>query len=633
MELTAEQQAIVAHDRGPALVFAVAGAGKTTAMVRRIERLVREGVFPARQVLATTFGRAAKADIARALSAFPHCRDVQVLTLHQVGYRLVRSASRRGASWLQGSEANENESADRLVLQRALGLARSRQVDYRGELDGLDLDDFLSYVGACKGNLAYANLEAARLPDEALAVATQAVAPPALPWYLDLYRIFEEVRVRDGFLTFDDMLLSGWEALVRYPEVLREAQAQYRCVLVDEFQDVNLAQAEILHLITAPGRDYMAIGDDDQTIYEWRGASPRFILGFERRYAARKYLMTDNFRCRAPQVALANRVIRNNRQREPKQLGLTRGFEGLTQVHVADGPMTLAAGVVNCIQEALDSGHRAPEVAVLVRQYAQTPFIERFLADRGIRYQVVGSQPFYARQENATLLAYVRLALLDAQVLAGTPLTDAQVARFVPWWNAIANRPVRYLTADARREISRGVTAGGLRLARALVSFEGANDRLSRSLLELAEILNWLGSVLDRPASLILGELERKLGYADFLRRSSGFAETGEGRAQSVLALVQFAGSGRSLRDFLRDLDGLVASHPARGEEDPEAVRILTVHRAKGLEWPVVIVPGVNEGNFPMAGSENVEEERRLLYVAITRAREVLHLHARSDEP
>ena len=631
MELTAEQQAIVQHGRGPALVFAVAGAGKTTTMVRRIERLVSEKTFSASNILATTFGRAAREDILRALTPYPHCARVNVLTLHQVGLRLVRSAQREGAPWLQGG-GQENENVERLLLARTLALARARDVDYRTELEGLDWDDFLSYVSACKGNLAFADLAKAALP-EAARVASQAQAPVNLPWYLDLYRLFEEARARDGFLTFDDMLLSGWEALVRSPRVLGEAQALYRCVLVDEFQDVNLAQAEILDAITAPTRDYMAIGDDDQTIYEWRGASPRFILGFAERYAATKYLITDNFRCQAQQLTLANRVIRQNSRREFKQLSLTRGFDGLTQVHLDDGPMTMGASVVKNIRDALDAGRPPAGIAVLVRLYAQTPYIERFLVEGGIKYRLIGARPFYARAENSQLLAYVRLALLDAQTQAGAPLSDPQAAAFGQLWPSIANRPLRYLTTEVQREVAAGVTVKGLRLARSLVVCVSAPKHAQRSLAELSELIDWLANVLDRPAALILGELERKLGFCTFLRQSSGFHETGEGRAQNVLALVQFAGSNRSLRQFMLDLDVMSAARASEDLEHDDAVNLLSIHRAKGLEWPVVIIPGLNAGTFPLAGAENLEEERRLLYVAITRSRGVLHLHVRRDEP
>ena len=394
--LTDEQRAIVAHNRGPALVFAVAGAGKTTAMTYRIERLVREGIFPARALLATSFSKASVQDIKVALARWPHCAGVSVQTLHAVGWGLLRMAQRRG-HLPELNLSSEEESAESQLLGRVLSRAWREKVAYAPELEELDRQDFLTYVGVMKANLWYADLERADLPPSARAVAAQAPAPPGFAWYRDLYGLYEQVRAQEQILTFDDMLLSGWECLHRFPDVLDEARRRFRCVLVDEFQDVNRVQSEILDLLTAPDRNYMAIGDDDQTIYEWRGADPGLILSFARRYGAARYFIHDNFRSHAAPLALANRVIERNRKREPKRLSLTRGFGGDMQVHAEDSPERQGQHVAHLAQEALASGHQASEIAILVRLYAQTPYLEQALLEAGLPYRVVGSSPFYAR--------------------------------------------------------------------------------------------------------------------------------------------------------------------------------------------------------------------------------------------
>ena len=403
----------MAHDQGPALVFAVAGAGKTTALVHRLERLVRERVFEARKILATSFSRMAVEDLKRSLSRWPHTQGVQVSTLHALGYRIVRKAASEGL--LKLVEARE-EGSEQALLQRTLRRARELRCPWAAELDNLEPDDFLSYVGACKGNLQYADLERSGLPPKALEVASQARAPQELEWYLELYRLLEQVRQEEGLLTFDDMLMSSWELLVRYPDILQTVQKAFQAVLVDEFQDVNLAQSELLELITRPHRNYMAVGDDDQTIYEWRGASPRFILGFAQRYKAKKYLIRDTFRCPAPQVALAGQVIAQNQNREPKRLSLTKGFGG--RVHLRQEPHTpaQAQSLVSDIAGLLAEGRKPAEMVVLVRLYAQTPYIEQNLIERQIPYRVVGSDPFYQRPEIRVLLAYLRLVENPADV-------------------------------------------------------------------------------------------------------------------------------------------------------------------------------------------------------------------------
>lgn len=262
--LTPEQQAIVAHTDGPALVLAVAGSGKTTAMVHRIARLVREGSVAPQHILAASFTRATVTDIRTALAHWPACHRVTVATLHRVGRLAIASAIRHG--W-DRHRPQAPADGERQLLYATLGRVRQQRVPYRDELETLDHDDFLTYVSRCKGAIQYADLERADLPAAAYAVAQQAAAPPGLAWYLDLYQAYERVRHAQGAITFDDMLLTGWELLLRYPAVLADLRGQYRWLMIDEFQDVNRVQAELVDVLAAPAYQLMAIGDDDQTLY------------------------------------------------------------------------------------------------------------------------------------------------------------------------------------------------------------------------------------------------------------------------------------------------------------------------------------------------------------------------------
>jgi DNA helicase-2/ATP-dependent DNA helicase PcrA len=266
-------------------VFAVAGAGKTTAMVHRIERLVREGIHGPERILATSFGRSNVVDLQESLKRWPACNQVKPRTLHSLGLGIIRQAQRLG--FLKTLKSNQDtgdglSSVNQSILNQTLAQARQRQLPFVRELDGMDRGDFLDYVGSCKSRLQYPDLEAAKLPQAARCKARQAKKPIGLlSWYLELYGLFENVRQQKGLIAYDDMLMSGWETLVTYPEVLEAVRGSYDCILVDEFQDINKAQSEILDLLSEPHRNYMAIGDDDQTIYEWRGASPDFILNFQ----------------------------------------------------------------------------------------------------------------------------------------------------------------------------------------------------------------------------------------------------------------------------------------------------------------------------------------------------------------
>ena len=650
-ELTEEQQAIVDHDYGPALVFAVAGAGKTTAAVHRIERLVRERIFTPKSILATSFSKAAVNDIKKALAPWPHCGGVKVATLHSVGNSILMLARKCGHLTQLGLMEDETDNAGALVLSRTLARARREEASYRAELETLDREDFLNYVGACKANLLYADLEKAGLPQDARRVAGQAPAPPAFPWYLRLYDLYERVRLQDDMLTFDDQLMTGWECLVRFPDVLAQMQGRYRCVMVDEFQDVSLAQAEILDLITdlstaspCPDgprnyentRNYMAIGDDDQTIYEWRGADTGFILNFADRYGARKYFISDNFRSQAAHLALANRVIERNVKREPKRLSLTRGFGGGVHVHRENSGEATGVHIAQLIEQAFHDGHTPADIAVLVRLYAQTPFIEHALIERRIPYRIVGSTPFYQRFEVVTLLDYVRLALLERQLQSGLPLTDEQVADCGGRWKQVVNRPVRFVSQALSDSVWRSVTLHGATLSRAILVASGeASDRVARNMQKLATDLKWAAAALEEtPASDLLAEMDRRLGYTDYLKVSSGFPETGEARAANVRAFIAYAREKGNATQFLAHLDYISFSRIGRGDAvEGETIPIMTAFRAKGLQWPVVFVPDCNQGTFPYRTEEGLEEERRLFYVAITRPQEHLHLHYVQGRP
>lgn len=662
LRLTDEQQAIVAHNQGPALVFAVAGAGKTTSLVHRLKRLVRERVFEPRKVLAASFSRMAVDDLKRSLTRWPHTQGVQVSTLHALGYRIVRKAASEGL--LKLAEGRE-EGAQQALLQRTLRRAREMKLPWTPELENLEAEDFLSYVGACKGNLQYADLKGAGLPPEALKVASQARAPQELEWYLELYKLMEQVRREEGLLTFDDMLMSGWEVLVRYPGILQTAQKAFQAVLVDEFQDVNLAQAEILDLITAPHRNYMAVGDDDQTIYEWRGASPRFILEFAPRYKAAKYIIRDSFRCPAPQVALAGRVIAQNQNREPKRLSLTKGFGGRVHIRLEPHMPAQAQSLVSDVAGLLAEGRKPTEMAVLVRLYAQTPYIEQCLIERQIPYRVVGSVPFYQRPEIQVLLAYLRLAQ-SPTVACGSIGREARDETAPPpfdkgggaerrgdWrrlWLQIYNTPKRYLSRALADSVWRQVERGAS-LVEALTAAEAdVEERVARRLRELADLFEWLSVAVERgSAHAVLEALESRLDYRRYLLGSSGFYEVGAGKAEGVRAFLEYARDKGSALQLLHHIEQLaqeqipdetdLRSHAQEHLGDGPAqnarqrVSLMTIFRAKGLEWPLVFIPDCNQGTLPYSGSENLEEERRLFYVALTRSSQHTYLYALSSLP
>lgn len=631
MQLTEQQQQIVAHNHGPAMVFAVAGAGKTTAMVHRVERLVRERVFAPDRILVSSFSKAAVDDLGEALATWPHCRRVIRRTLHGLGLKIVNDAAESGVLPPLAQNALKMNGEERQILWTARDRARTTQVIPADALDALDEQDFLDYLGACKGNLCYPDLATSGLPEEAMTVASQAIAPPGMPWYRDLYRLHEEVRRERGWLTFDDMLMLSWEALMRSPALCTRWQQRFDAVIVDEFQDVNLAQAEILDRLTKVHRNYMAIGDDDQTIYGFRGASMSFFREFEQRYGAVVYTITENFRCQASQILLANSVITQNRDRYPKQLVITQGFAGCTLLRRSLDVQAMGQQVVADIAAALRQGYTYPQIAILVRLTAQTPTVEQALIEAGIPYRIAGDEPFFARREVADLLKYAELAAGDAQLRRGQPLVGEEAERVAACWRALYNRPRRYLSRQLANEVLALATSRHVPLSDALVELmPRVHDRLAVKLQELADLLVWFGDMrATLPADQLLLELDRRLDYQAFLREQSGSAETGAGRAGNVAAFLQYAAGKGNLDQLLQHLEELAAERLLAQRDAPsDGVDIRTIHRSKGLEWPVVLLPNCNAGYLPCGGSDDIDEERRLLYVAITRARRDLYLYA-----
>lgn len=638
LQLTPQQQAVVNHTYGPALVFAVAGAGKTTALEQRIVRLVQEGIFAPQRILAAAYNTAVKEELGARLRRHRGCEQVEVVTLHALGLRAVRLAWEAGLlPHLQRSAFQQIEDAQDAILLAALAEARRRKVSYLRDLDNLDRTDFFTWLSHCQGNLFYPDLASLPAVLRQSKHAQQASAPPQTPWYLPFSQLMAEVQQARGLFTFDDQLRVGWEVLVSYPAIRKQLQQRYDCVLVDEFQDVNLAQFLILDMITEPHRNYMVVGDDDQTIYEWRGANPTFILNFAQAYNAATYVISENFRCPAGPLTLANWVIRANRQRYPKSLKLTQGFGGTTLITRSANRRQMGQAIVETIRTLLQKGDRIQDMVVLVRAKAQTPPVELALIQAQIPYAVVGSEPFYARWEVATLIAYCRLALFEQQLQKGKRLSPAEAAQLVDNWEMIYRHPKRYISQQEARQISvelgKGYTPITQTLRRVVISDK---PYVQTRLAELATLLQWLSGAFasNKSAHSVLQELERKLGYCAYLEQRGTRSEAGVDEAENVRQFIEEAKDRGSLMDYLVYLKRLSEQQAAQQQAaGRDLLTIRTIHSAKGLEWKVVILPSCDDGNMPHRKSDNVEEERRLLYVALTRSRRDLYIYYLASQP
>lgn len=633
MDFTPEQQRIVTHGDGHALVFAVAGSGKTTTLVGRVRHLVTQrGVRPTR-ILTTTFTREAGRSLREKLAQHPECAGVETLTLHALATRIVDRARTMGLTDLVIGEEHFSQRLFSEARKQLLAELAEGEREVASRLRQMAFKDFDTYLGIQKGNLRLPYVPH-DLPPEAAALVSPPEGGPDL--YARVYGRHDELRRREAKLDFDDLIVAAWALLSRFPALRQDICAQWDYVSVDEFQDVNLAQSEMMHLVAADCRSYMAIGDDDQTIYQWRGAHPRFILGFTQRYGAHEYTLPANFRCPLGVIALSDRVIARNRVRAPKRLRATREGSG---VHVHPPRAGEAAHVA---LQALREGREPDDIVILLRTYAQSAEIEQVLLEERVPYRLIGAAPFYRRAEVTTLTAYIELALADLDVLAGRPLTTERRERVQAHWKSVANRPSRYLRLADIERIAREAWRGGRTLAATLETFAEAQP--AHVAKPTALLATWLGFLTEdlgtTPGRDVLLDFVGAIGYRDYLISTAPTTEFGQERAGMVDALAEMAQT-RSLGELVTHLAQLheqvryEETLRQRTDQEEPRLTIMTAFRAKGLEWPVVIIPDCTAAIYstkPHPDPAASEEERRVFYVAMTRARQELHLIVGEDD-
>lgn len=630
MQPTAEQRQIIEHTSGHGLVFAVAGSGKTTTMIQRILHLVRqEQVRPVR-ILACTFSREAARTIEERLARHPETTGVKVCTLHALASAVIREAARLGFTELRQGE----DGFSRRLFQQARTQLIEEDPDRKTAFYNIKYDDCQTYMSVQKGKL-----HLPYIPDDLPDWGRGLIGRPdrGVELYADLYARHDHLRRAEGKVDYDDCIVEAWLLMARFP-ALREVMAgKWDHVHVDEFQDVNLAQSEMLDLIACDCHSYVAIGDDDQTVYQWRGADPRFILGFAERYDAKTFTLSTNFRCPMGVIALADQVIQRNTVRAPKRLRASRGDNGVFLHEHAPGQAAHIA------IKAIDEGRSPTEIVILVRTYAQTGEIEQVFLDQEVPYLVVGGVPFYQRHEVKILLAYLRLALADLDAQRGVPIDGQRRIQLIQDWKLVANAPNRYLRTQVVSDLGRKLWRGGQTLSSALeVLAQQSRGSSQRDLLVLSEALANLTDDLGlaQGKEALLGFTDA-IGYTEHLIKTAPTREFGEEREGSVRALAEM-GQTRSLGELVTYISYLSehARHVERlsdaAGDEVERVTIMTAFRAKGLEWPLVIVPDCKEALYRVKESADMaaaEEERRVFYVALTRARGELHLVVDQNEP
>ncbi|MFL5736291.1 MAG: DNA helicase PcrA [Actinomycetota bacterium] len=600
------QREAVLHTEGPVLIVAGAGSGKTRALTHRIAFLIDErGVAPG-GILAITFtNKAARemSDRVESLMGTRISKGMWILTFHSTCARILRREHAR-LGLPSSFSIYDGGDTERLIatVLRDLGVDPKRFAP-RAMAAG---------IGHAKDNL----LSASEFASQAGNFYEKTVA--------EVYAGYQKKLQDAGALDFDDLIVRTVRLFQDNPAVLEHYQERFRYILIDEYQDTNRAQYHLVNMLAAKYRNVCVVGDADQGVYSWRGATIQNLLHFERDYPdAQVFLMEQNYRSTQAILSVANALIEQNVQRKPKSLWTETPGGELAVRYRADNEHEEALFVAEEIERLVaDEGHRYRDVAVFYRTNAQSRVLEDIFMRAGIAYRVVGGVRFYERKEIRDALAYLRLLvnpqdLMSARRVINTPkrgIGDATVAAIESF---ATQEGIPFLSAARRAdEISvlatraRGAVAGFVSLMDRLEEMYQAGAAASRMVEAVAEESGYIAEL----------EAERTVeseGRVENLRELGGVAAEFEARFPEG-----------SIADFLEQV--ALVTEQDEYDEESSSVTLMTLHNAKGLEFPVVFMVGLEDGIFPhyrsMGDSAQLEEERRLAYVGITRARERLYL-------
>ncbi len=606
--LNEPQREAVTHGEGPQLILAGAGSGKTRVLTHRIAYLLATGAAQPHEILAITFTNKAAAEMRdRAeLLVGRRVRAMWLMTFHAACARMLRADGARLGYTRQFTIYDTADS--RRLIKRCLD-----------EL-GIDPKRFTpaaigSQISDAKNRLRDSD-EYGRLVGSFF---EQTVA--------DVYRLYERELHRANAMDFDDLLVRAVDLLTLFPEVRERYAGSFRHVLVDEYQDTNHAQYRWLALLTEKHRNLMVVGDDAQSIYGFRGADIANILEFEDAYPdAQVVKLEQNYRSTQTILDAANALIANNRGQKPKSLWTDVGAGDPITIRELDDEHAEARFVAGEIQRLADEGCARSEIAVFYRTNSQSRVLEDVLVRAEIPYQVIGGTKFYDRSEVKDAIAYLTVLVNQQDVGSFTRIVNSprrgigttSVSRLLAHSNTTGETVWELAAAPE------DVPGLGAAAIRALRRFMSTMERLRERAAGGAEV------------SVLLQEVLTETGYLDALEAERTIEA--QGRIENLQELVNVAAEydaevgGRgtadpSLAEFLQEI-ALVADADARRDDDG-LVTLMTLHNAKGLEYPIVFIIGCEEGVFPHSRALDeggLEEERRLCYVGITRAQRDLYL-------
>lgn len=607
-DLNSIQREAVQVPSGPVLVLAGAGSGKTRVITYRIAYLIQEGLAKPWEILAVTFTNKAASEMRQRVNAMlkQNLRETFIGTFHSYGASFLR---RHAESFGRTSRFTIFDEDDQSRLIRSLLKGKIGSSDAKGIKSGIQ-----SFIEKVKCNL---------IPAESVTEGSQ---HPLTELYLQIYEEYEKLLKQNNAFDFDDLIRLPC-LLLKNDNALRSSYRQrYRYLLIDEFQDTNLPQGELARLICAPSGNITAVGDDDQSIYGWRGARLGNILQFEDDYKGVKiFRLEQNYRSTQAILNTAHQVIQKNISRHPKKLWTDRDKGEKPKVLATSDDHEEAERVVETISNFLHLKKFKPgDIAILYRTNAQSRTFEDALMRNRIPYVIVGGLRFYERKEIKDFLAYLRLLVNPDEIIS---------------LQRVINLPPRGIGAKTITHLDQYAAAKGIGLFQAILhakDIEGIGKSTANKLSQFAQWINEVRSFAEKQSLFKVGErllFESKLieYYKKEDAQKSLLRE--ENLSELLNALRQYSYSSErpcreDLNDFLQEV-ALVTDIDGWNREE-QAVTLMTLHSAKGLEFPAVFLTGLEEGLFPIQSAldepEEIEEERRLFYVGATRAKDLLIL-------
>lgn len=603
-DLTWPQQEAVTHFEGPLLILAGAGSGKTRVITRRVAWLLQQGVRPS-NILAITFTNKAAGEMKARVEALVPGNRVWISTFHSLGTRLLRQYGERIG--LNRNFTIYDQDDRNKMLKQAL------------EATGMDNTKFTpERIGAAISKAKNQLLP----PDKYAATGSDFFTNTAAK----VYGIYQKKMREANGLDFDDLLYVPALALKLNEELRAELDARFKFVLIDEYQDTNGAQYEIAKRLSADHRNLCVVGDPDQSIYKWRGSDIKNILDFERDFPdARVITLDKNYRSTPAILRAASSVIDHNRQRKKKTLRTDNEDGEPVRVLTFDTGLDEAEIIAQRIKEAVQSKRNAyHDFAVFVRINALTRNLESAFVKHGVPFQIVKGLAFFERKENKDVLAYLRLLVNPVDTLSFLRAVN-EPAR------GIGKVSLEHLQAYAEQNQISLLEASGQ-----IDKIPAIKGKARDGLRAFHKLMGEFRGLIELPPEDVIRTVLDRSGYREMLRANAD--EDDVDRLANVEELItsakQFVAEdgSRTIRDFLEQIT--LASDVDSWDERQDCVSVMTLHAAKGLEFPVVYIVAMEQGIMPgersLAKQEDIEEERRVAFVGITRAMKELCLcHAR----